>query len=205
VTEDATDGRPWPIDPVVASTPDGPAPIPELGVPDGVPDLLAAFADSVNRAVPVAANGRPHPPGVVPAPPSPAVSDDDRTTYGVLLDRAAERGLLTQDDYQVRLRELAEATSVDQMRQIVTELPAFTLPPSSTTPRRSKRAPSVAGPAPAGGRRRTGAWLLLGIMVVVLLASLAIFAIYAEHLIHDHSAGLVSAPAAARAVSALRP
>jgi len=53
------------------------------------------------------------------------VTDEDRNRYGVLLDRAAERGLLSPAEYQVRLVELAEATSVEQLHRIVTELPAF--------------------------------------------------------------------------------
>ncbi|HEX7444287.1 MAG TPA: DUF1707 domain-containing protein [Acidimicrobiales bacterium] len=53
------------------------------------------------------------------------VTDDDRNRYGVLLDHAAERGLLSPAEYQVRLVELAEASSVEQLQRIVTELPAF--------------------------------------------------------------------------------
>ncbi|HEX7459277.1 MAG TPA: DUF1707 domain-containing protein, partial [Acidimicrobiales bacterium] len=53
------------------------------------------------------------------------VTDEDRNRYGVLLDHAAERGLLSPPEYQVRLVELAEATSVAQLQRIVTELPAF--------------------------------------------------------------------------------
>lgn len=53
------------------------------------------------------------------------VTDEVRNRYGVLLDHAAERGLLPPAEYQVRLVELAEATSVEQLQRIVTELPVF--------------------------------------------------------------------------------
>ena len=53
------------------------------------------------------------------------VTDEVRNRFGVLLDHAAERGLLSPAEYQVRLVELADATSVDQLQRIVTELPAF--------------------------------------------------------------------------------
>ena len=42
------------------------------------------------------------------------VSDEERNRYGVLLDHAAERGLLTAAEYQVRLAELADATSIER-------------------------------------------------------------------------------------------
>ena len=42
--------------------------------------------------------------------------------------RAAERGLLSPTEYQARLGEVAEASSVDELRRIVTELPAFGTP-----------------------------------------------------------------------------
>ena len=75
------------------------------------------------------------------------VTDEDRTTFGLLFDRAAERGLLTQSEYQLRLGELAEATSRDEMRRIVTELPVFVTPPPMARSRRGRK------PAfPAAGR-----------------------------------------------------
>ena len=72
------------------------------------------------------------PPGPPPAPeastqtdPVEVITDEERTRYGLLLDSAAERGLLDPADYEIRLRELAEATTTAQMTDIVAELPAF--------------------------------------------------------------------------------
>lgn len=136
------------------------------------------------------------------------MDDDDRNVYGVLLDRAAERGLLSQSDYEVRLGELAAATSVEQMRRIVTDLPAFGAPPPAPSAHRSKRATPTVAPDMAlvtvGGRRRSSPWVLLAILVVVVLASLAFFSIYAEHLVHNHDVGLVSTTAVVRMLSAPR-
>ena len=53
------------------------------------------------------------------------MTDEDRNRFGILLDHASERGLLTPLEYEFRLSELAEATSMDELRRIVTELPAF--------------------------------------------------------------------------------
>jgi hypothetical protein len=53
------------------------------------------------------------------------VTDEDRNRYGVLLDHAAERGLLSPGDYQARLADVASATSLDELKRIVTELPVF--------------------------------------------------------------------------------
>ena len=82
---------------------------PQLPTPQRVPDLLA---------VPAAE------PAPVPDLPS-GVTDEDRNRYGVLLDHAAERGLLSPGDYQARLSEVASATSLDELKRIVTELPVF--------------------------------------------------------------------------------
>jgi hypothetical protein len=59
----------------------------------------------------------------------------------------------------------------------------------------------AAGP---DGRRRSSPWVLLGVLVFVVLASIAFFYVYAEHLVHSRGAGVVAWPAAARALSALR-
>jgi hypothetical protein len=168
VTDDATDGRPWPIDPSsTLSSAQGPVPVPDL-----------------------------------------AVSDDDRTRYGLLLDHAAERGLVSPLEYEVRLGELAAATSIDQMKQIVTELPAFTAPAAVTTPNRSRRSSSAVAPGSAlaavGGRRRPGPWVLLGMIVLVIAAALVFFSIYAEHLTRNHNVGIPALSAAIRLFSALR-
>ena len=159
MTDDAADGRPWPIDPI-------PTP----------PTWEASAGSRVGRGPttcrprwptsPVTANGS------APADPAPAdrpeepvgVTDEDRNRYGLLLDRAAERGLLSTDEYEVRLGELAEATSIDQMQQIVTELPVFTAagghPPTGSRRPAAGRRPSpvmaVGEPAPVepvGGAR----------------------------------------------------
>ncbi len=87
---------------------------------------------------------RPEPRTAPQSPGSPddrsnPVTDHDRTVYGDLLDRAAERGLLSEHDYQIRLGELAEATTVDQMQRIVTELPAFTPTPAASAHPLSRR------------------------------------------------------------------
>jgi hypothetical protein len=211
VTDDSTDGRPWPIDPIHPPTPEvSPVPVPELARAVDPLGSLADFASTVD-----AANGAPN--GDVPpdAPPSTVaadgdvVSDDDRTRYGLLLDRAAERGLLSAYDYQVKLGELADATSIDQMNMIVSDFPALTVPPSptrSTKPNRSTAAVAsgVALAAGPDGRRRSSPWVLLGVLVFVVLASIAFFYVYAEHLVHSRGAGVVAWPAAARALSALR-
>jgi hypothetical protein len=182
---DAADGRPWPVDPA-PSVALHPLPIPELEVPVG-PDEVAATLTSF--AGPADADGH------VPAP----VTDDDRHRYGALLDRAAERGLLSPEEYEVRLGELAEATDLDQVRIIVTDLPLFTAPPASTKLRskNAMMAPGFGMPPPAH-RRRSSPWVLLGILVVVLLASLVLFSVYAEHVVHTHNAGVVGVAAALR-------
>jgi hypothetical protein len=124
------------------------------------------------------------------------VTDDDRHRYGALLDRAAERGLLSPEEYQVRLGELAVATDLDQVRTIVTDLPLFTAPPASNKIR-SQKATAAAGfgMGPPAARRRSSPWVLLGVLVVVLLASLVLFSVYAEHVVHTRNAGVVGVAA----------
>ncbi len=133
------------------------------------------------------------------------VTDHDRTVYGDLLDRAAERGLLGEGEYQIRLGELAEATSIDQMQRIVTELPAFT-PVSATSARRSSRETKAAKASQPGtvSGRRAKPWVLLGIVVIVAVVSLVWLSIYAGHLAHSHNPGAVSTSVAAEPLSALR-
>ena len=105
-------------------------------------------------------------PDLMSGPPGSGVTDDDRHRYGVLLDHAAERGLLSPADYQVRLAELAEATSVEQLQRIVTELPAFdgaaTQGPAAGRPVPAASGPVASGPVPvpsrpAGPSRGSGA------------------------------------------------
>jgi hypothetical protein len=191
VSDDACDGRPWPVDPVRTPSDHDPRPLPEFGGLDDVTRTLSGFAGSTNGEE---RHGIDDP-----------VTDDDRTRYGVLLDHAAERGLLTVAEYEVRLGELAEATSIDEMRRIVTELPAFAPPAPASTPARSRRtAPVLASDAmlmTAGTRRRNSSWVVLALVVAVVVALLIAFTIYAEHLAKSHTA----APASTAAVvSALR-
>ncbi len=139
------------------------------------------------------------------------VTDEDRNRYGVLLDRAAERGLLGPVEYQARLVELADATTEEELRRIVTELPAFADPVSATG---APRPAGVGTAAPDAGaldsalwanltptrERRSSAnpWLLLGLLVVVLLVAMVVLALVAAHLAHTHPAG--TSPAAVGAV-----
>jgi hypothetical protein len=148
-----------------------------------------------------------------------AVSDADRNRYGLLLDSAAERGLLSPAEYEVRLVALADADTEDELRRIVTELPAFA-PAGSTAP--STSTASALGPAarvddpaaldsalwanltPARARRGSGnPWVALAVLVLVLLVSLVVLAVVASHLAHTHPAAVAHAPAAV--VSRLRP
>ncbi len=135
------------------------------------------------------------------------VTDEDRTRYGLLLDRAAERGLLEPTDYQVRLRALAQATTTEQMVEIVAELPAFTPSPSNASPPRPRRAGhSVSGPRPGGGteRRRRALWVLLALLVIVAMASLVILALSVERLSKNRGSMGPPVPVATRPFSALR-
>lgn len=115
------------------------------------------------------------------------MGDGDRNRYGLLLDRAAERGLLTPFEYEVRLRDLASATSFEEMNRIVTELPAFVAPADQAGPRRSRGASSAGGlgapPArPTGTAGRSSPWLLLAVLVAVAVVALVFLAVYAHHL-----------------------
>ncbi len=194
MTEDAADGRPWPVDPPVPQGTSAPTPVPELVVADGVSELLASFAGN--------GNGNGHRP-VAPPATSP-VTDEDRTTFGLLLDRAAERGLLSQSEYQLRLGELAEATSRDEMRRIVTELPAFVTPaPMARSRRGRKPAFPAAGQSAVVAERRATPWALLAVVVAVLLITLVFFAFYAEHVVHQHTNG-AGVPPVVSVVSGLR-
>ncbi len=60
-----------------------------------------------------------------PVPAEGPVTDDDRQRFGVLLDRAFDRGLLDAVEYQRRLGALAEAATVEELRDLVTELPVL--------------------------------------------------------------------------------
>jgi DUF1707 SHOCT-like domain len=141
--------------------------------------------------------------------PETHVTDEERNRYGLLLDRAAERGLISPYDYEVRLRDLAEATSIEQMNRLVTELPAFTSAPTAvrSSSRRGWRAATLSGGvAPTTSRSRSSPWLLLVIVVVVMIVSLVVLGIVAAHVAHSHNSGSGLAPPmrATRALSALR-
>jgi len=174
-----TEPGPFPVLP----TP-GVLPVPELTVVDDVSALLSTFGD---------------PPRTDPAVPARVdtgslVTDEDRNRFGALLDRAAERGLLTPQEYESRLGELAEAESVEAMRTIVTELPIMTAPASAFRPTRSRplgspSVPNAPSSGPPDGRNRSSRWFLLAVVVVVMVVAMLFFAIYATHMIHGHATG----------------
>ena len=167
------------------------------GGPGAIPEL-AGYGDA---AVSPPRTGRPVDDGATGAAGRPGgedggpVTDDHRNRFGLLLDRAAESGLLTSYEYEVRLRELASATTIEEMKRIVTELPAFT-----------GRLPTAGTAGPPGlkerRKRRTNAWLVL-VLVVVLVVSMVIVYLYAQHLTRLHNGGLWVPPGPG--VSALRP
>jgi len=152
-------------------------------------------------------------PDLTLATPESGVTDEDRNRYGVLLDHAAERGLLSPADYRLRLAELAEATSMEELQRIVTELPAFdgsssrgsasvTSPGSlavfSGLPGRSSGPPAAPGTptpeldaalwaslTPASSRKAGGnPWIILAVVVVILLAAMVGLALVAAHVVH---------------------
>ena len=177
-----------------------PQPIPEVVGFDELFEALAAQAgpkvDLDASADEDSAEGKP-----------PVVSDEDRQRFGMLLDRAAERGLLGNYDYEVRLGELAAATSIEQMRQIVTDLPVFNAPPAASSSGRARSSPvntgtlgssTIANPV----KKRVSSWVLLVVVACVLVVSLVLLALYAQHLTHRQNGG-VPVPAT-RPVSALR-
>ncbi len=119
------------------------------------------------------------------------VTDEDRNRYGALLDRAAERGLLTPVEYEVRLAALAEATSVDELQTIVTELPAFGGTMTATPGTGRSSSPTRGNP-----------WLILIVVIVVLIVALVTLGLVAAHFSHTHPAG--AAGVAGSAVSRFR-
>lgn len=195
----------------------GPRPVPDFGIPDSFGQVPAATVGPAAPSAPVAPSapaafpspGQPPgaatgpPPPAPPAPPAPPtagpVTDEDRQAYGRLLDSAFERGLLGSYDYEVRLRELSEATSVEEMKKIVTELPVFTLPATGAKPKR----PSPAGTPTAGGTGAKKPWMKLVILVVAVVVALVLLALTARHIVHTRTGGTSGAPPAV-AVSPLR-
>jgi len=178
---------PQPVPDLPSAVPDLPSTVPDL--PSAVPDLPSAV------------------PGLPPAASGGGVTDGDRNRFGAFLDHAAERGLLSPAEYQVRLAELADATSIDQLQRIVTELPVFGGPGAPSGPVAAPAVHSAAvGPAAADGsgldaalwagrtpaatrRGRNNPWLVLIIMVAVLLVALVVLALVASHVAHAHNGG----------------
>jgi len=137
---------------------------------------------------------------------STVVSDDERNRYGVLLDHAAERGLLTPTEYRERLMQLAEAPSIEDLQRIVTEFPSFDMSgatASSPVRHADQARPAASGtpdPAaldaalwasltPASSRRSSGGqWLILAMMVVMLVIAMVVLALVAAHMAHSHHA-----------------
>jgi hypothetical protein len=167
----------------------GPFPIPEL------PDLEA-----------------------VGEPAQPEVTDEDRQTYGRLLDSAMERGLLSPYDYETRLQDLAEAPTIEELKRIVTELPIFTDSAPASKPRRSSLFAGSPSPDPEEGlpitlggahsrmtggatRSRSNRWTKLIILLIVVIALFIALSIYAEHLAHNRNNSSI-APAAWTALAA---
>lgn len=148
-------------------------------------------------------------PDLAPATVPSVVTDEDRNRYGVLLDHAAERGLLSPAEYQVRLSGLAEATSVEELQRIVTELPGVGGVPVSPVTKSPVSVPGGLAPGSARGamttpeldaalwagltpakerRHRGNPWVILGILVAVLCVALVCLALVAGHVAHNHPA-----------------
>ncbi len=176
----------------------GPRPVPEL--PGPVPGGPVTGG-------PV--TGGPVPGGPVPGGP---VTDDDRQRFGVLLDRALERGLLDPVEYQHRLGAIAAATTLEELRDLVTELPVL---------RTGAGVPvSGLGGGPGGGSRygasgeahqawlaslgrprygatsgpRRSPWPVLVVVLVVLVLLVVILAVVGAHLARTHQQGLARPP-----------
>jgi hypothetical protein len=110
-----------------------------------------------------------------------------------------ERGLLGTYDYEIRLHDLAEASTIDEMKKIVTELPMFSAPTPSAKPRKSS--PLSTSPSPPGSsstpgsaysripgvatKGRSNPWTKLIILLVVVVIMFAALSIYADHLAHN--------------------
>ena len=174
-----------------------------------VPDQAVASAPA--PAVAWAPSPPATPAGPDPAPepstqagPVEVITDEERTRYGLLLDRAAERGLLDPADYEIRLRELAGATTTAQMVEIVAELPAFAAGSAGPAAARSRRSIQSANRADSqtGQRRRMIMWAVMGLLVVVALVSLVILALSAERLSRSRNSSLPPTPVATRPISA---
>ncbi len=130
-----------------------------------------------------------------PAPrPGGTVTDDDRNRFGTLLDHAVERGLLGPGEYQVRLRELAQATSIEEMTEIVSALPAFAASPSPAKQHDSIVDPLASATLPARTERRNPPWALLVVVIVVIAVALVALGLIAAHAVHNHNGSGQSTP-----------
>ncbi len=185
--------------------------------PRPVPELPGPVAGGPVTGAPV--TGAPVTGGPVPGGP---VTDDDRQRFGVLLDRALERGLLDPVEYQHRLGAIAAATTLEELRDLVTELPVL---------RTGAGVPvSGVGGGPGGGpgggarygasgeahqawlaslgRPRYGAtsgprrspWPVLVVVLVVLVLLVVILAVVGAHLARTHQQGLAARPSSPVAV-----
>lgn len=126
------------------------------------------------------------PPVPVPALSVTPVTDDDRQAYGRLLDGAFDRGLIGAYDYDVRLRELSEATDIGVMTRIVTDLPVFVRPAGTGQPRRSKAQVRPTG-SPFGSRQtERSVWTKLVVLLAVVVVAMVILVVGAERLVHLH-------------------
>lgn len=133
-----------------------------------------------------------------PADPLSEVTDEDRQTYGRLLDSAMERGLLSAYDYQTRLGDLAAASTIEEMKTIVTELPMFTAS-TPAKPRRFSRfteAPDDLPVAPgsaqtrmagAAAHGRSNRWTKLIVLLIAVIALFVALSIYAAHVANNHN------------------
>jgi hypothetical protein len=121
------------------------------------------------------------------------VTDDDRNRFGTLLDHAVERGLLGPGEYQVRLRELAQATSIEEMTEIVSALPAFAASPSAVKPDAAVD-PLAFATLPARTERRNPPWALLVVVIVVVAVALVALALITAHAVHNHNRSGQSTP-----------
>jgi hypothetical protein len=113
------------------------------------------------------------------------------------------------------LGELATATSLEQMREIVTDFPLHSTAPSAAAAKKLSKSTrgSSAGDAMLAmqglepirssrhSKERNSPWLLLGIVLVVFVVVMVLFSIYAEHTLHTHPTGVVVGHLGARTSS----
>ena len=193
------DGRPWPIDPIAA---DRRQPVP---VPTGAPSP-PALADHADRfAGPRRRDGAPVPATVDDRSRSPTRT---ATATALLLDRAAERGTAQRRRLRGPARRAGRGHQHRGDEPIVTELPVVhrrRRPPPRTPVDRPPCRRHGSGRRPVGGRRRRARGCCSVIVVVVVVASLVVLDDLRRAPGPQPQLGRRSpAPAAARALSALR-